>query len=146
MSSPTHAPRSVPVFRSALWAVGLAAGLALGLSSPGAASAAAALGCDDESGLCVDSGGASFEADKKSTSKDRKKRSTKNGGTLSLSIDGGRGSVFLNGRYVGTAPISGVELPSGKNDLQVRDGADVLASGLLEVPKGASVSVTVRHD
>ena len=44
-----------------------------------------------------------------------------------------------------TAPISGVDLPSGKNDLQVRDGADVLATGLLDVPKGASVSITVRH-
>jgi hypothetical protein len=122
----------------------LAAGIALGVASPGA-SAASALACDDPSGLCVDSGGASWEPDTQSTSKDRKKRSTKSAGTLSLAIDGGRGSVFLNGRYVGTAPVSGVELPTGKNDLQVRDGAEVLASGLLDVPKDASVSVTVRH-
>ena len=126
-------------------ALALAAGVALGVASPGA-SAAAAFACDDASGLCVDSGGASWEADKKTTSKDRKKRSSKSPGSLSLSIDGGRGSVFVNGRYVGTAPVSGVELPSGKNDLQVRDGADVLATGVLDVPKGASVSVTVRHD
>jgi len=126
-------------------ALALAAGIALGVASPGA-SAASAFACEDESGLCIDSGGAGWEPDKKSTSKDRKKRSTKSPGTLSLTIDGGRGSVFLNGRYVGTAPVSGVEVPAGKNDLQVRDGADVLATGLLEVPKGASVSVTVRHD
>ncbi|MCX4247578.1 peptidase associated/transthyretin-like domain-containing protein [Paraliomyxa miuraensis] len=130
------------------WALALGLGLGLAVASPGPAATAAVLaagmGCSDSSGLCVDSGGASFTADKKSTSKDRKKRSTKNAGTLSLSIDGGRGSVFLNGRYVGTAPVSGVELPSGKNDLQVRDGADVLATGLLDVPKGAAVSITVN--
>jgi len=137
MSRPT-------IFRLPLMALALAAGVALGFASPGA-SAAAAFACDDASGLCVDSGGASWEPDKKSTSKDRKKRSSKSPGSLSVGIDGGRGSVFLNGRYVGTAPVSGVELPSGKNDLQVRDGADVLATGLLDVPKGASVSVTVRH-
>lgn len=134
-----------PIIRLPLLVLALAAGVALGVASPGA-SAASAFACDDESGLCVDSGGASWEPDKKSTSKDRKKRSSKSPGTLAVTIDGGRGSVFLNGRYVGTAPVSGVEVPAGKNDLQVRDGADVLASGLLEVPKGASVAVTVRHE
>src|SRR5262245_25069469 len=117
-------------FRIPLMVLALAAGVALGVASPGAL-AAAAFACEDPSGLCVDSGGGSWEPDKKSTSKDRKKRSSKSGGSLSVTIDGGRGSVFLNGRYVGTAPVNGVELPSGKNDLQVRDGADVLATGLL---------------
>lgn len=131
-----------PLFVLAL-ALGL--GIGLGVSTPGAASAAAA-SCDDESGLCVDSGGASFTDGKQSTSKDRKKRSKKTGGTLSVNIDGGRGSVFVNGRFVGTAPVSGVEIPSGKNDIHVRDGASVLANGLLDVPKSADVSVTVRHD
>lgn len=126
-------------------ALALGAGIALGVASP-TASAAAAFACDDDSGLCVDSGDASWAADKSSTSKDRRKRSTKTAGSLSVTIDGGRGSVFLNGRFVGTAPISDVELPSGKNDLHVRDGETVLANGLLTVSKGASVSITVRHD
>ncbi len=121
--------------------------VALGVASPATTSqAASAFGCSDESGLCVDSGGASWEPDKQSTSKDRKKRSTKSPGRISLTIEGGRGSVFLNGRYVGTAPVSGIEAPSGKNDLQVRDGTDVLATGVLDVPKDAGVSITVRHD
>ncbi|MCA9650528.1 MAG: hypothetical protein H6712_17465 [Myxococcales bacterium] len=124
----------------------LGTGVALGAGSPLVASAAATLGCDDDSGLCVDSGDAKWAADKQSTSKDRKKRSTKTAGTLSVTIDGGRGSVFLNGRFVGTAPVSGVSVPSGKNDLHVRDGEDVLANGTLTVGKGTSVSVTVRHD
>ena len=135
--------------RLPLMVFAVAAGVALGVASPAtnsyAATTATAFGCDDDSGLCVDSGGASWAPDKNSTSKERKKRSTKTPGRLSLTIDGGRGSVFLNGRYVGTAPVSGVEMPSGKNDLQVRDGADVLASGVLDVPKDAGVSITVRH-
>ena len=78
--------------RLPLMVLALAAGVALGVASPGA-SAAATFACEDESGLCIDSGGASWEADKTSTSKDRKKRSSKSAGSLSLSIDGGRGKI-----------------------------------------------------
>lgn len=115
-------------------------------SPPRAASAAATLACDDESGLCVDSGGATFTDGKQSTSKEQGKRSKKTGGSLSVTVDGGRGSVFVNGRFVGVAPVDGVSIPSGKNDIHVRDGASVLANGLLDVPKNADVSLTVRHD
>ncbi|MEM7153770.1 MAG: hypothetical protein AAF799_13060 [Myxococcota bacterium] len=121
-------------------------GLALVATTPGAASAAATLGCDDDSGLCVNSGGAKWSPDKTASAKDRRKRKAKTGGTLSVDIDGGRGSVFLNGRYVGTAPVSDVAIPQGKNDVHVRDGDITLATGVLNVPKGASVSLTVRHD
>jgi len=131
--------------RLPLFALVLGLGFAVGVSTPGAASAAAAAACDDESGLCVDSGDAKYSDGKQSTSKDRKKRSKKTAGTLSVSIDGGRGSVFVNGRFVGTAPVSGVEVPSGNNDIHVRDGETVLATGVLQVPKSADVSVTVRH-
>ncbi len=129
-----------------IFAIALCTGLALGVASPGPAQAAATMACDDDSGLCVDSGDAKWSPDKKSTSKDRKKRSAKNPGSLSVTIDGGRGSVFVNGRYIGTAPVNGVDVPSGKNDIQVRDGAAVLANGLLDVPSSSSVSITVRHD
>ncbi len=124
----------------------LGVGVTLGLATPAPASAAAALACEDDSGLCVDSGGATWAADQKSTAKDRKRRKKGTGSTISVSIDDGRGSVFVNGRYVGTAPIDDVDVPSGANDIQVRDGSEVLANGLLKVPKGASVSLTVRHD
>lgn len=107
---------------------------------------AAASGCDDPSNLCVDSSsGAKWEADKQTGPKDKKKRSEKNGGTISLTIDGGRGSIFVNGRYAGTAPVSGISVPGGRNDVQVRDGSTVLSSGVLTVPKGASLDITVRH-
>lgn len=126
-------------------ALALGTAVALTVAAPTDASATAAFACDDDSGVCIDSGDASFTADKKSSSKDRNKRSTKSPGSLSVSIDGGRGSVFVNGRFVGVAPISGVEVPSGNNDLHVRDGETVLANGLLQVSKGASVSLTVRY-
>jgi hypothetical protein len=121
----------------------LAAGVGLGASSV-ASAAMTAFGCDDASGLCVEGG--SFEADKRTTDKDRKKQSKSSAGNLSLEIDGGRGSLFINGRYAGTAPLNGIEIPSGPNDIQIRDGAEVLATGVLTVPKDASVSLTARHD
>ena len=55
------------------------------------------------------------------------------------------GSIFINGRYAGTAPLEGIEIPSGKNDLQIRDGSDVLATGVLTVPKESDVIAVVRH-
>ncbi len=122
----------------------LGLGLGLSLAAPAPAVAAAMFECADESNLCVEGSG-SFAADKSSTSKDRKKRSKKTAGTLTIRIEGGRGSIFVNGRYAGTAPLEGIQIPSGNNDLQVRDGADVLATGLLTVPKGGDVVAVVRH-
>jgi hypothetical protein len=102
--------------------------------------------CADPSNLCLSpTGGAKWEPGKTAAPKDKKKRSEKNAGTLSVTIEGGRGSVFVNGRYAGTAPLSGVSIPAGRNDVQVRDGSTVLSSGVMTVPKGASLSATVRH-
>lgn len=120
-------------------------GCAFGLGVLAAGPARAAFGCEDESGLCVDGGG-EWAPDKRCSDADRRKRSEKTPGTLSLVVDGGRGSIFINGRYAGTAPIEDIEIPSGPNDVQVRDGASVLATGVLTVPKEAGVSLTVRHD
>ncbi|MBX7077642.1 MAG: hypothetical protein K1X88_00560 [Nannocystaceae bacterium] len=106
---------------------------------------AAAFACADPSNLCVDAGGAKWEAGKSASAKDKKKRSEKAPGSVSLTIEGGRGSLFVNGRYAGTAPLSNIDVPSGRNDVQVRDGSTVLSQGVLTVPKGASVSLTVNH-
>ena len=123
---------------------GLVLGLSTGATLAHTSVASAMFACDDESGLCAEGG--TSAADKKMTDKDRKKQSSSSPGSVSLEIDGGRGSLFVNGRYAGTAPLDGIEVPSGPNDIQVRDGAQVLASGMLTVPKGGSVSLTVRHD
>lgn len=125
--------------------LGLGAALAVLAPSP-SATAAVAFECADASNFCLDAAsGATYAADKRSTAKDRKKRTVKGAGSLSITVENGRGSVFVNGRYAGTAPLEGIEVPAGKNDVQVRDGKDVLATGLLTVPKGASMVATVRH-
>lgn len=108
---------------------------------PPANANAATLACDE--GLCIESGGGSFVADAKATSKQRRSRSKKNSGTLSLTIEDGRGSVFINGRYAGTAPLSSVSVPAGKNDIQVRDGAEVLTAGVLTMPKQGDIVASV---
>ena len=123
---------------------GLVLGLSAGATLAHTSTAAAMFACDDESRLCAEGG--SWAADKRTTAKDRKKQSSSSPGSVSLEIEGGRGSLFVNGRYAGTAPLDGIEVPSGPNDIQVRDGAQVLATGMLTVPKGGSVSLTVRHD
>ena len=121
-----------------------ALGLAFGLGVTPIAQANVAFECNDESNFCVESGG-EWAAGAKTTSKDRKKQSKKNAGTLTIRIEGGRGSIFLNGRYAGTAPLEGIEVPSGKNDIQVRDGSEVLATGVLSVGGGSNVIAVVRH-
>lgn len=121
----------------------LAVGLGTGLASE--TEAASNMACDDVSNLCVDSGGAKYIADTTVAPKDKKKRIDKAGSSLSMQVDGGRGSLFVNGRYAGTAPLSSIPIPAGPNDIQVRDGATVISTGVLWVPKAAAISVTIRH-
>lgn len=127
--------------------LGLALGAATALMMPAApASAAAIFECTDESNLCFEQiQGSRWFYKAKTNAKMRKRRSPNSPGKLSLTIEGGRGSVFLNGKYLGTAPLDAVEVPSGPNDLQVRDGTDVLTWGILTVPKGDTLVAVVRH-
>lgn len=80
-----------------------------------------------------------------SSSKNRARRSTKQGGKLSVDLDDGRASLFVNGRFRGNVPLEDIKVPSGKNDIQVRDGETILAEGLLTVPRNGSVSVLVHY-
>lgn len=108
---------------------------------PGPAQAA----CSDPSGLCMEPvKGGKWEPDGSLSAKQLKAK-RKGTGNLSVKVDDGRGSVFVDGRYVGTAPLGDLSLGAGKHDLQVRDGAKILAEGVLTVPKGATVKVNVRH-
>lgn len=141
-----HARRFPRRFRIGFFGATLALGAAAGLVAPVLPAQAAVEDCQDDSNLCLSPlEGAKWEPGRSSSRRDRKRRTKKNAGTLSLSIDNGRGSLFINGRYAGTAPLDGVEIPRGKNDIQVRDGADVLASGLLTVPRGGAIEIVVHH-
>lgn len=102
--------------------------------------------CSDPSGLCIEPvKGGKWEPDGSLSAKQLKAKRKGAPGRLTVKIDDGRGSVFVDGRYVGTAPVSDVSLAAGKHDLQVRDGAKILAEGVITVPKGAAVRVNVRH-
>ena len=103
-------------------------------------------GCTDLSGLCLEPiKGGKWEPDASLSGKQLKAKRKGAPGKLSVTIDGGRGSVFVDGRLAGTAPVANLTLGPGKHDLQVRDGQKILAEGVLTIPKGASVRVVVRH-
>jgi len=119
---------------------------ALALVLGAAAPAAAAAACNDASGVCLGPNkGAKWEPDATLTAKQMKAKRKGPACSVAFEIDGGRGSVFVDGRYVGTAPVSGISLLPGKHDVQVRDGQKILAEGVLTVPKGGSMQITVRH-
>jgi len=111
------------------------------LAAPTSADAA----CSDPSNLCVEPAAAKWEPDKSLSQKQLKAKRKGASGTLSLKIEEGRGSVFVDGRFAGIAPLSSLELGPGKHDIQVRDGSKILAEGVITIPKGATVKATVRY-
>jgi hypothetical protein len=131
------------VLRSALAAC---IGLVLVTSPAETVEASSLAACMEPGNLCLEPlKGAKWQPGKKATRKDRKRRGRGKAGSLFLTIDNGRGSVFINGRYAGTAPLDGTAIPSGKNHIQVRDGMIVLSDGLLTVPRGGILRATVNH-
>jgi hypothetical protein len=104
--------------------------------------------CDDPSGVCVDDEKAKWSGDatlsKKNRTKQWKRNRRRKPVPVTVTIEGGRGSAFVDGRYV--APGESHELKPGKYDVHVRDGDRVLAQGVLTVPrKSDGVTVTVVH-
>ena len=66
--------------------------------------------------------------------------------TLTVEIIGGRGSVFVDGVWIAIAPINYVPIKPGKHDLEIRDGKQVLARGVLEVDKkGGDVTIRIER-
>jgi len=127
--------------RTLLPALALTAGLAV----PALASAE----CDDPTGLCVDSGTVKWKSDgtvSAQTKRKERKLRTKAAASLSVAVDGeGRGTVFLDGRYAGVAPLSSFSLPPGSHEIQVRDGNRILAEGSLSFPAGESVELSISY-
>jgi len=119
--------------------------LTVGVAVPTLASA----DCDDPTGLCVDLGDAGWESDGTiSAQKKRKERKLRKKApvTLSVSIDeDGRGTVFLDGRYAGVAPLNSFSLSPGSHEIQVRDGNRILAEGSLTFPAGETVELSISY-
>lgn len=114
-----------------------------------AAVPASAYACDDASGVCVEGDG-SWEADKRLSKKARGKTKKKNRKrkkvTITAEIEGGRGSVFIDGVYAGSNSVEGAEVRPGSHDIQVRDGSTLIAQGVLKVKRNAgTISVVFVH-
>lgn len=135
------------VSRRASVVVGL---LALTLAGPAYAGDEDDQGCSDEASLCVEAGEAEWTADEqlsgKAMRRDAKRNRKRKPVAVSVSIEGGRGSVFVDGRWAGEAPLGEYELQPGRHDLQVRDGETVLSEGILKISrKSDAIEITVRH-
>lgn len=78
-------------------------------------------------------------ARKREAKKNRKRKDAQ----LTVQINGGRGSVFVDGVFVAIAPALYVPIKPGKHDIEVRDGERVRARGVLTIPNNAS-DVVVR--
>jgi hypothetical protein len=67
---------------------------------------------------------------------------------LNVELDGGRGSVFVDGRYLATqGPHAQRNVKPGRHEIEVRDAGQVITVGVLVIsPKAASVALVVHSD
>jgi hypothetical protein len=124
----------------------LLACLALMLVSLSPAPAEAAEVCDERENVCVAGGewASGEQLDDKARAKEAKRNRKGKDASLTVEVTGGRGSVFVDGVWIGLAPVNFIPLKPGKHDLEVRDGEQVLARGVLEIDKkGGDVTVRV---
>lgn len=75
--------------------------------------------------------------------KEAKKNKKKKDAQLTVQINGGRGSVFVDGVFIAVAPALYVPIKPGKHDIEIRDGERVRARGVLTISGNAS-DVIVR--
>jgi hypothetical protein len=91
--------------------------------------------------------GAGWSTDTQLDDAERKKEAKKNkkrkNAQLTVQINGGRGSVFVDGVFVAIAPALYVPIKPGKHDIEIRDGERVRARGVLTIPNNAG-DVIVR--
>jgi hypothetical protein len=120
-------------------------GLVLGLgltASPNAAALAEECGpraCVSGAGWMVDE-----QLDDATRKKEAKKHRKRKDAQLTVQINGGRGSVFVDGVWIAPAPALYVPIKPGKHDLEVRDGPEVRVRGVLDIPtSGGDVIVRV---
>jgi hypothetical protein len=65
---------------------------------------------------------------------------------LRVVVEGGRGSVFVDGRYLaGEGPHAERALDPGKHEIEVRDGETVIAVGVLTIPRKIEALTLVVH-
>lgn len=85
---------------------------------------------------------------RKQRQKDAKANRKRSDVTLDVDVVGGRGSVFIDGRYLA---VSGAfdrrALKPGKHEIEVRDGERTIAVGVLTIARSVeSVTLVVHAD
>lgn len=119
----------------------LALALACMLASPSVEAA------QEECGPTACVSGAGWSTDEQLDDAARKREGKRNrkrkDAQLTVQIDGGRGSVFVDGVFIAIAPALYVPIKPGKHDIEVRDGEQVRARGVLTIPSNGG-DVTMR--
>jgi hypothetical protein len=111
-------------------------------------SAEAAEVCDEQ-GICIDGAGwtSGEQLDDKARAKERKKHAKRKDASLTVSLAQGRGSVFVDGVWIGIAPVDALAIKPGKHDIEIRDGETLLARGIIDIPKtGGDVRFTIAQE
>ena len=85
---------------------------------------------------------------RKKRKQEAKKNRRRKDVSLNVMVEGGRGSVFVDGRYLASeGPHAQRVLKPGQHELEVRDGEQVVTFGVLVVPrKVSSIAVVVHAD
>jgi hypothetical protein len=98
------------------------------------------------------SGAGTWKSGERMNGKRRKKEAKTNRKrkdvALNVELDGGRGSVFVDGRYLATTgPHAQRNVKPGRHEIEVRDAGQVISVGVLVIsPKAASVALVVHTD
>ena len=83
---------------------------------------------------------------KKQRSGEKKKNRKYPDVALRVVVEGGRGSVFVDGRYLaGEGPHAERALDPGKHEIEVRDGETVVTVGVLTIPRKIEAVTLVVH-
>jgi hypothetical protein len=83
---------------------------------------------------------------RKQRQKDAKANRKRSDVTLDVDVVDGRGSVFIDGRYLaGDGPHASRAVKPGKHEIEVRDGERVIAVGVLTVTRDIEAITLVVH-
>ena len=96
----------------------------------------------DGAGTWTEDATLSRKARQTEASRNKKRRDV----ALSVQVVGGRGSVFVDGRYLPTSgPYTQLEIKPGKHEIEVRDGEEQIVVGVVKISNKASSLALVVH-
>jgi hypothetical protein len=83
---------------------------------------------------------------RKQRQKDAKANRKRKDVTLDVDVVGGRGSVFIDGRYLAASgPHDRRTVKPGKHEIEVRDGERIIAVGVLTIVRNVEAVTLVVH-